>query len=153
MSAVEQQNKLFLASDESTQAIGAKIAKELRAGDIVLLEGPLGAGKTTLTRGIVTGFGGDAAQVHSPTFSLVHEYQCPTISINHCDFYRLAPDSELEDFGGLEFFSDPKIYLLEWPERISLLKFLPPERLSVVRLEHDANGRNIYFPKKWQILD
>ena len=138
----------FLANEQETIDFGVKLSQHLRKGHIVKITGPLGAGKTTLVRGIVQGFGGDFSQVHSPTFSLVHEYECPTISINHCDFYRLEGISALEEFGGLEFFEEEKLFLIEWPEKIGLFQSITPERLIDVHLEQKENGRQIQFRQK-----
>lgn len=97
----------------------------LKTGDILCLEGPLGAGKTTLTRYLVKALGGDPDQVHSPTFSIVHEYETPRFPIFHCDFYRLADNSDLAEMGGLEFFEENGVFVLEWSDKIApLLKFL-----------------------------
>lgn len=138
----------FLANEQETLDFGVKLSQYLRKGDIVKITGQLGAGKTTLVRGIVQGFGGDYQEVHSPTFSLVHEYYCPTISINHCDFYRLEGISSLEEFGGLEFFDEEKLFLIEWPEKVGLFQSITPERLIDVHLEQKGNGRQIQFRKK-----
>ena len=132
-----------LADAEATEAWGREFAKTLKPGHIVKLTGPLGAGKTTLVRGIVAGLGGEASEVHSPTFSLVHQYQTPSEVVNHCDFYRLEPNSQLDEFGGLEFFEESEIFLIEWPERIGLWRSITPERLLHLDLQHDANGRTI----------
>lgn len=143
----------FLKNESETIDFGKKISTQLHVGDIVKITGSLGAGKTTLVRGIVEGFGGNPDLVHSPTFSLVHEYECPTISINHCDFYRLEPNSMLPEFGGLEFFDEEKLYLVEWPERIRLFESITPSRFKTVHLEHDATGRIVNFSTNLKILD
>lgn len=143
----------FLPNEAATLEFGAKIITSLRVGDIVKITGELGAGKTTLVRGIVQAFGGNPDLVHSPTFSLVHEYECPTISINHCDFYRLEPNSMLPEFGGLEFFDEEKLFLIEWPERIGLFQSITPSRLKTVHLQHDANGRIVNLSSNFQNLD
>lgn len=133
----------ILNSAEETEAWGARFAKRLKCGDIVKITGDLGAGKTTMVRGIVAGLGGDPTEVHSPTFSLVHRYETPNEIVNHCDFYRLDPGSLLDEFGGLEFFDEADLFLIEWPERIGLWDSVTPERLINVHLEHDANRRKI----------
>ena len=134
--------KKILPDEASTIDLGLRISTYLKPGDIIKITGELGAGKTTLVRGLVLGLGGDPAQVHSPTFSIVHEYLCPTGLINHCDFYRLEQGSELDEFGGAEFFSDNKFYFLEWPERIRLENLVTSDRLLHVHLEHEADGRS-----------
>jgi tRNA threonylcarbamoyladenosine biosynthesis protein TsaE len=130
-----------LANAEETEAWGRDFSRSLKAGHIVKLTGDLGAGKTTMVRGIVAGLGGNSSEVHSPTFSLVHRYETPNEIVNHCDFYRLQPNSQLDEFGGLEFFEESEIFLVEWPERVGLWESIIPERLIGVHLEHDAYGR------------
>lgn len=134
------ENFLIQTADEM-EALGMKISTQLRSGDIVKLTGPLGAGKTTLVRGLVAGLGGNPEVVHSPTFNLVHEYQASLLTIKHCDFYRLPAESELEDFGGLEFFDSDSIFLIEWPERFRLWDSITPGRLLEADLRHDVAGR------------
>lgn len=145
--------KIFLPDSEATEALGRQIAANLRIGDIVNITGVLGAGKTTLVRGILAGLGGDPTQVHSPTFSLVHEYESPVALVNHCDFYRLPPESGLEEFGGIEFFSDEKIFLVEWPERVRLPDLPTLRPLFHVHLRDDASGRIADLPSIWKIVD
>ena len=124
-----------------------------KPGMIVKITGPLGAGKTTFTRSLIKALGGIPDQVHSPTFSLVHEYETPSFLVNHCDFYRLREGSELEEFGGLEFFDEPKLFIIEWMERTVLCKALPQERLLELDLELDSVGRKIHVPTRIKILN
>ncbi|MGE3260254.1 MAG: tRNA (adenosine(37)-N6)-threonylcarbamoyltransferase complex ATPase subunit type 1 TsaE [Bacteriovoracia bacterium] len=145
--------KVFLPDSEATERFGEKFSRILKPGDIVKITGSLGAGKTTLVRGLVGGLGGDAAEVHSPTFSLVHEYESLVAPIIHCDFYRLSSNSGLEEFGGAEFFEEEKIYFIEWPDQIRLPN-LPISRRSIdVHLETDATGRSITFSASLKIVD
>jgi len=150
---MEKKSQIILADENETIAFARKIAKFLKPGDIVNLSGELGAGKTTFARGVVLGLGGDENCVHSPTFSISHEYECPTVIVNHCDFYRLPEADELEDLGGLEFFFEPKIYLIEWLNRINVKKILASRALLSVDFKIDAGSRIINFPEKWNILD
>jgi tRNA threonylcarbamoyl adenosine modification protein YjeE len=145
--------KFFLAHEAETEAAGREIGKRLRPGDIIKITGPLGAGKTTLARGIAAELGVDPGEVHSPTFSLVHEYEGRTNLIKHCDFYRLPENSELEDFGGLEFFASDAIFLVEWPERFRHWEALDRRRLWSADLAHDAKGRVLVFSSITQIVD
>lgn len=145
--------EIFLPTVEDTWKVGRKISSDLRAGDIVKITGPMGAGKTALVRGIVEGLGGNPDEVHSPTFSIVHEIQTPSILINHCDFYRLDADPELEDFGGLEFFGMEKLHLIEWPEKIRLWKSVTSNRLLVADLQYDSTSRKIFLDGFSKILD
>jgi tRNA threonylcarbamoyladenosine biosynthesis protein TsaE len=139
----------FLATEAETVTFGMELAPRLRQGDIVKLTGSLGAGKTTLVRGIVQGLGGNPTEVHSPTFALVHQYATPETEIIHCDFYRLETNSALEDLGGLEFFSSESIFLVEWPERVRLFESTIPNRLLGVDLRDDARGRIALLSGAW----
>jgi tRNA threonylcarbamoyl adenosine modification protein YjeE len=143
----------FLPNEASTIESGRQLGARLSPGDIVKITGDLGAGKTTFVRGIVEGLGGNPDQVHSPTFTIVHVYESPTGLINHCDFYRLEPRSELQEFGGLEFFDEEKIFLLEWPERVGLFQYITRDRLIDVHLEHDADGRFLRISSTKKIFD
>ncbi len=126
-------------SAEETQALGARIAAQLEPGDIVLLHGDLGAGKTTLTQGI--GAALDIPQLmQSPTFSLVVE----TILSNgrvlrHIDLYRLDEPAELETLGFEDLMSDPDaITLIEWPERAAGML---PEAYLLIELDPSGQDR------------
>lgn len=104
-----------------TEGAGCDFAASLRAGDVVLLEGDLAAGKTTLVRGLVAGLGGDARLVSSPSFTLVNSYDCSSGDIgvvHHVDLYRLAEDvNDLREIGLEELLSDPAaIVAVEWPK-------------------------------------
>jgi tRNA threonylcarbamoyladenosine biosynthesis protein TsaE len=101
-------------SEADTEEVGRQLAAGLRAGQILLLSGPLGAGKTALTRGLASGLGCDADAVSSPTFTLVQEYAGP-VRLQHVDLYRLAP-GEVDDLG-LEDLLDDAVMVVEWPER------------------------------------
>lgn len=146
-------SSLFIPNEEAMLKFGIFASKNLKPGDIVGLSGPLGAGKTTFTRGVVMGLGGEESLVHSPTFALHHQYECQTVSVNHCDFYRLAEGDELEDLGGAEFFSEFEIYLIEWPERVNMKKILTSKPFLRLNFRIDAGGRTVEFPKNWSILD
>jgi tRNA threonylcarbamoyladenosine biosynthesis protein TsaE len=145
--------EIILPDAAATEEFGRKIAPRLRTGDIVKITGPLGAGKTTLVRGLVAGLGGEPGDVHSPTFSLVHEYRAGPLPIIHCDFYRLPKGSEMEEFGGLEFFEDEKIYLIEWFEQTGLVESINPRRLITVDLEPFGEQRKLRLRGLRQIVD
>lgn len=149
----ERERKKFLGSERETLALGLVLATELCGGDIIKITGPLGAGKTTLVKGVVEGLGGNPTEVHSPTFSLVHHYCGKSIEIIHCDFYRLPNNSELEEFGGREFFSFDSIYLIEWAEQLGSLLSNIPNRLLHVDLQPVALGREARLFGPWQIVD
>lgn len=107
---------LFLADDAATAALGHRLAAALRPGDLVLLEGDLGAGKTALARAVIrTLVGDDRLDVPSPSFALVQPYEASGTSVLHADLYRLAAAPEVEELG---LFDRPEaIVLVEWPER------------------------------------
>ena len=104
-----------LADEAATLALGAALEKALPAVACVYLAGDLGAGKTTLVRGLL-GAAGHAGAVRSPTYTLVEPYSLQRGEVFHLDLYRLADPEELE-FIGLREFSDQGLLLIEWPER------------------------------------
>ena len=126
------------SSEEETIATGEAIARELPPRCIVLLEGDLGAGKTTLTKGIATGLGADASEVSSPTFTLIHEYGPRLV---HVDLYRLETDREFATLGLEEYFDRNWVVLIEWGSKFRHL--LAGEDLREIRIEHrgDDNRR------------
>jgi len=122
-------------SDEETRDVGRQLATNLPAAGIVLLIGELGAGKTTLTKGIVEGRGAAAAdEVSSPTFTLIHEYGDP-VSVYHVDLYRLDTAEEVRRLGLDELFDRPALLLLEWADRFPELW---PDRRVEIRLTHQG---------------
>jgi tRNA threonylcarbamoyladenosine biosynthesis protein TsaE len=110
-------------SPDETIELGRKLAGELRPPRLVLLRGDLGAGKTTITKGIAEAF--DAAEqdeVTSPTFTLIHEYRGPEFSVYHIDLYRLDTQRELETLGLEEIIADARnLVLIEWGEKFPSL--------------------------------
>lgn len=106
----------LLADDAATAALGAELATTLLPGDLVILEGDLGAGKTALARAIIRSLAGDAAlEVPSPTFALVQPYDTPAGPVLHADLYRLDDPREVDELGLLD---NPKaIVLVEWAAR------------------------------------
>lgn len=120
-------------SDEETRSVGRLLASELPDRGVVLLIGDLGAGKTTLTKGIAEARGAARAEdVSSPTFTLIHEYGDP-VTIYHVDLYRLDTAEQVRGLGLDELFERPALVILEWAERFPEL--LPQERTEI-RLEH-----------------
>ena len=117
------------SSEEETIALGERLGRELPARQVVLLIGPLGAGKTTLAKGIVKGLGAaEPDEVSSPTFTLIHEYG-PEGRVYHIDLYRLDELRELSTLGLEEVFDREAIVLIEWGERFP--QILPPERTEI----------------------
>jgi tRNA threonylcarbamoyladenosine biosynthesis protein TsaE len=128
---------LPLPDEAATLALGARLAGALRPGLAIWLVGDLGAGKTTLTRGLVRGLG-YAGRVKSPTYTLVEIYPFSSFNLYHFDLYRFADPEEWQDAGFREYFNPESICLVEWPEKGGAL--LPPPDLEI-RLEIDGDGR------------
>ena len=112
--------ELTTHSAEETVAFGRTLAKILSPPKLVLLRGDLGAGKTTLVKGIAAGFGGASEEeVTSPTFTLIHEYRGPDADLFHIDLYRIDSPRELETLGLDDLVSDKSVLLIEWGEKFS----------------------------------
>jgi tRNA threonylcarbamoyladenosine biosynthesis protein TsaE len=110
-----------LADEAATEAFGRALAPPLsaacrQAALVVYLEGPLGAGKTTLARGLLRGLG-HAGRVRSPSFTLLEPYELAGLSVAHLDLYRLAEPGELDYLGLADLLSPGSLLLVEWPER------------------------------------
>lgn len=118
---------LVLADEQATVALGSALGRAV-AGGIIFLEGTLGAGKTTLCRGVLRAFGYQGA-VKSPTYTLVEAYQFEDQPIYHFDLFRLGDPEELEYLGIRDYFSSANLCLIEWPERGR--GFLPAADLEV----------------------
>jgi tRNA threonylcarbamoyladenosine biosynthesis protein TsaE len=126
-----------LLDADATARLGAAIAKALRPGDTICLFGPLGAGKSTLARGLIRALTRPDEEVPSPTFTLVQTYEADGMPIAHFDLYRLARASEIEELG-LDEALDDGVAIIEWPERLE--GRLPPDRLDIV-IAPDGDGR------------
>jgi tRNA threonylcarbamoyladenosine biosynthesis protein TsaE len=125
-------------SDEDTRALGRKLAEILPRQGVVLLVGELGAGKTTLTKGIVEGRGAARPDdVSSPTFTLIHEYGDP-VSVYHVDLYRLDTAEQARRSGLEDLFDQPALVLIEWGDRWPEL--MPDDRIEI-RVLQDADDR------------
>ena len=106
-------------SAEETIALGGRLAVDLTPPKLVLLRGDLGAGKTTLVKGIAAAFDSAAEEeVSSPTFTLVHEYRGPSVTLYHIDLYRIDTQRELETLGLDDLMSPQSILLIEWGEKL-----------------------------------
>ena len=102
---------------EDTEQLAQALAGELRAGDVVLLSGPLGAGKTAFVRGLARGLGVDPDEVSSPTFTLIHEYRGGRLRLFHADLYRLGRAGAAE-LGLDELGIEDGVLAIEWPDRL-----------------------------------
>lgn len=114
-------------SPDDTIEWGKRIGKRLQPGDVIALYGDLGAGKTTLTRGIAAGLELDA-DIHSPTFTLIHEH-AGLIPLYHVDLYRLSGDDEVEFLGLEEYMYGDGVTIIEWADRMD--DSLPLQRLDI----------------------
>ncbi|MBL8518869.1 MAG: tRNA (adenosine(37)-N6)-threonylcarbamoyltransferase complex ATPase subunit type 1 TsaE [Betaproteobacteria bacterium] len=126
-----------LSDSTATEALGAALAPCLVPGLVVFLSGDLGAGKTTLTRGLLRALG-VTGRVKSPTYSLVEVYAVSSLNLYHFDFYRFSESSEWSDAGFRDLFGGNNVCLVEWPEKAA--GQLPPPDLTV-RLDHVADHR------------
>jgi tRNA threonylcarbamoyladenosine biosynthesis protein TsaE len=125
-------------SAEETIAFGRTLTELLSPPKLVLLRGDLGAGKTTLVKGIAAGFGAaEEDDVTSPTFTLVHEYRGPRANLYHIDLYRLDTPRELETLGLDDLRSDNSILLIEWGEKFPRL-----QRERDIEISLERNGEN-----------
>jgi tRNA threonylcarbamoyladenosine biosynthesis protein TsaE len=130
---------LETATEEETSAAGERLARSLSAGHLVLLYGELGAGKTAFVRGLARGLGASQAEVSSPTFTLVHEYDTPRTKLFHVDLYRLEP-IEVDDLGLEELVESGGIVAIEWAERWPRR---PPDSIEVTMEDAGADRRRI----------
>ena len=114
-----------------TEAVAADLARTFVGGEVVALDGDLGAGKTQFVRGLVRGLGGDPRTVSSPTFTLLNVYPTGRLTLFHLDAYRTAGDDDLEAIGFAELLDQGGVVAVEWPSR---LRHLLPARRYAVRL-------------------
>lgn len=124
-------------SSEETRAFACELADRLQPGDVLTLEGELGAGKTTFTKGLAQGLG-IRRNVNSPTFTMIKEYK-GRLPLSHMDMYRL--ENSEEDLGFDEYFEGKGVTVVEWPDYIS--DRLPHERLNIVITRMSDNERSI----------
>ncbi len=133
-------------SEKETIAVGEKIAGVLQKGDIVILNGDLGAGKTHFVKGLALGLGSED-MVTSPTFTLLNVYEGGRLIINHFDMYRLSSREEASELGFEEYFDRTimnGVSIVEWPEQVEgLIK--PPYYEIEIKKTNNENERKIYF--------
>ena len=129
-------------SAEETTALGRKLAARMLPPKLVLLRGDLGAGKTTLVKGIAAGFGAASEdEVTSPTFTLVHEYRGPKATLYHIDLYRVDTQRELETLGLDDLMTESSILLIEWGEKFA--RFTKERDIEIALERTSENERTI----------
>jgi tRNA threonylcarbamoyladenosine biosynthesis protein TsaE len=134
-----QMSRKYLPDADATMHYGAALAAALTGGMIVTLSGELGAGKTTLVRGLLRGLGW-TGPVKSPTYTLVEHYPISSLYLYHFDFYRFDEPAEWEDSGFAEYFRPDALCVIEWPERVRGM--LPPADVALSLRYQDA-GREL----------
>lgn len=134
-------HRFITESEDDTIALGRRIAADLPRCCVVLLIGNLGAGKTTIAKGIVEGLDASPAdEVSSPTFTLIHEYGSGG-RVYHIDLYRLETAAEVATLGLDEIFDRDAVVLIEWGERFPEL--MPPGRIEITLRPTETGGREI----------
>ena len=132
--------QIVTASAEETLAVGRRLAAVLRPPLLVFLSGELGAGKTTLAKGIISGLGAAREEdVTSPTFTLVHEFR-GACRVFHIDLYRIEGRADLNSLGLDDLFASPAIVLVEWPEKWTIASDWPVLRIRLSTLPDDTHS-------------
>jgi tRNA threonylcarbamoyladenosine biosynthesis protein TsaE len=140
--AVASRELVTHSSDETIQH-GREIGAQLRAPVLVLLFGELGAGKTTLAKGIVSGMGAaEEDEVTSPTFTLVHKYD-RGVCVYHVDLYRVSDFHDLETLGLEDVFSEQAVVIVEWPNKLALRTDWPVVRIHLEHVAEDTRRISI----------
>jgi len=139
MSAVHP--SLFLPDPDATDALARRLAPVLGAGDVLLLQGPIGAGKTQFARALIRALTGEDQDVPSPTFTLVQVYEAPAFEIWHADLYRLTHPDEAIELALVEAF-ESALCLVEWPENLGADR---PKQALTLRFSISGDGRALQF--------
>jgi tRNA threonylcarbamoyladenosine biosynthesis protein TsaE len=126
-------------STEQTIAHGKKIGAQLKPPLLILLSGDLGAGKTTFTKGLASGFGAAAEEeITSPTFTLIHRYSGGRAPVYHIDLYRIDGARDLHTLGLEDLFAEDAIVIVEWPDRLKMRHHWPVMRVALEHISDDA---------------
>jgi tRNA threonylcarbamoyladenosine biosynthesis protein TsaE len=139
--------EVLSSSPEETIEIGRQLAHRLHPPILVLLSGDLGSGKTTITKGIISGLGGAREEeVTSPTFTLVHVFH-NHVKVYHVDLYRVEGFHDLESLALEDAFAEPAVVIIEWAERFTLRTDWPQVVIHLEHVEADARRITITMPK------
>ncbi len=138
---------ILLDSADATEALGSALAQHLRPGDVIALFGDLGAGKTTLARGILHGLGFDG-DVASPTFPIVQTYENLPVPLWHVDLYRIEEAGELEELGLDDALLDGAL-VIEWPERLGEALWPHALRLHLTAAAEGGRALTAHVPPAW----
>jgi tRNA threonylcarbamoyladenosine biosynthesis protein TsaE len=131
-------------SAEETTELGRRLSAELKPGSIVLLRGDLGAGKTTMVKGIAEGFqAAKADDVTSPTFTLIHEYRGPAVTLYHIDLYRIDTQRELDTLALDDLMTAQSILLIEWGEKFE--RFARDREVEIAIEHTGGDARRIFY--------
>ena len=139
-----------LQNEEETRDAAIALSKYLRPGDVIALDGTLGAGKTAFARALINAMPGEAEDVPSPTFTLVQTYQRGDAEVWHFDLYRLEDPEDVFELGIEDAFADA-ISLIEWPDKLG--SYLPKKHLRIVLAqdgESDTRTLQIIGDESWQ---
>lgn len=128
-----------------TERIAGELARTLKGGECIALHGDLGAGKTQFTRGLVRALGGDAREVASPTYVLLHVYKTASLTVYHLDAYRVHGAEDFEQIGFEELLDQGGVVVVEWASRVSEL--IPRVHIDVTIEATDENVRLIEISK------
>lgn len=141
---------VLIADEGAMQAMGRRLASMLRVGDVIAIEGPLGAGKTTLARGMLEGLGHEG-EVPSPSFAIVQPYDAPMVSlpVAHVDLYRIDDPADVAELALDEYLMDGALFV-EWPERLGDRIWPQALRLQIFVEEGGVRRLTVTTPDAWK---
>ena len=143
-----KETTIFLAQEEDTLLLGRKLAKNLPQGLLIFLRGDLGAGKTTLVRGLLATLG-HIGSVKSPIYNLIEQYQINNVNLNHIDLYRFNSPEEWVSAGFNEFINDLDVTMIEWAEKAKGVLCEPDVMVEILYEKSGGREASIYsFSKK-----